>query len=85
MDINEPLAQRAEAIEGRGRTIYELPVGAGRGESALEDELIVFTCFQAVFLEEFFEGDSGDVEQRFYRTTLAAAADERAVRPLAQD
>src|SRR5206468_9690130 len=26
MDINEPLAQRAEAIEGGGRTIYELPV-----------------------------------------------------------
>ena len=59
----------------------------GGGESAFEDELIFFARFQAVFFEKDVEwrAEFRDIKHGFNRTTVAAAADERAVGAFAED
>ena len=86
VDVHQPLAEGGEDVQGRGRAVDELPVGAGAGEGALEDELVVFARFQAVVFQKGFQRglEAGDVEDRFDRATVAAAADEGAVGAFAQ-
>ncbi len=56
------------------------------GERPFQDKLMVLARLQPVLRQKRFERrlESGDVEDRLHRATVAAAADERAVRPLAQ-
>ena len=42
----------ARMLQGRGRAVDELAVGAGAGEGAFEDELVVLARLQAVLLQE---------------------------------
>ncbi len=86
VDVHEPFAQGGEDGQGGGRAVDELAVGAGAGEGAFQEELVVCARFQPVFLEEGGQGgfEAGDVEDRLDRATIAAAADEGAVGALAQ-
>ena len=50
--IDELFAERGEDCESSGRAVDELAVRAGGSEGALEDELMIFGGFEAVFVEE---------------------------------
>ena len=69
----------ARTFKRGGRAVDELAVRAGAGERAFEDELIVFTRFQAVFFEKSFQRRAErwiDIEDGLDGTTFLAAADE---------
>ena len=86
MDVHQPLAQGGEDVQGRGRAVNELPVGAGAGEGAFQDELVVLARLQTVLLQERLQRgfEPGHVEDCLDRATVAATADKRAVGALAQ-
>ena len=87
VDINEPLPERSQDSECGGGAVDELAIGAGGGEGAFEDELIVFGWFETVFFEEGFEGGAKfcDVKDGFDGATVAATANECAVGAFAED
>ena len=84
--IHEPFAERGEDIQGGGRAVYELAIQAIASESALQKELAVLARFEPVFVEESNEWSSefGNIKSRLDRATVAATADQRAVRPFAE-
>ena len=69
-----------------GEPLMNCRLVPGAGEGALQHKLVVVARLQAVLLQKRLERRSqpGDVEDGLDRATVAAAADERAVRPLAQ-
>jgi len=85
--VHEPFADGCEDVQRRRRAVDELAVCAARYKSALEDELIVFARFEAVFLEKRFQRrtEFGDIEGGFDGAAFFAAADERAVGAFAED
>ena len=86
VDVHQPLAQGGEDSQRRGGAVDELAVGAGAGEGALEEKLVVGARLEAVFLQKRLEGraEPGDVEGGLDGATVAAAANEGAVGALAQ-
>ena len=86
VDIHQPLAQGGEDSQRRWGPVDELSVRAPAGEGALQEKLVVGARFETVFLQERLEGSAepGDVESGLDRTTVAAAANEGAIRPLTQ-
>ena len=86
VDVHQPLAQGGEDVQGGGRAVDELAVGAGAGEGALQDELVVLARLQAIVLQKRLQRgfEPGHVEDRLDGATVAATADERAVGALAQ-
>ena len=84
--VHEPLAERGQRGQSRGRAVDELTVRARRREGALDDELMFFARFQPVLVEESLErrAQLAHVEGGFNRATVRATADERAVGPLAE-
>ena len=86
VDIHQPLAQGGEDAQRRWGAVDELAVRARAGEGALQEELVVRARFKTVLLQERLErrAEAGDVEGGLDRATVAAAANEGAVRPLAQ-
>ena len=86
VDVHQPLAQGGEDSQRRGGAVDELAVRAAAGEGALQEKLVVGARFEAVFLQERSErrAEPGDVEGGLDGATVAAAANEGAVRPLAQ-
>ena len=86
VNVHQPLTEAGQHVQRRGGTVNELAVGAGAGERAPEDKLILFARLQTVFIEKRFHRgfEAANVEYRFHRARLAAGADQRAVSPLAQ-
>src|SRR5205823_506392 len=86
VDIHEPFAKRGEDIQGGGRTVDELAVHAVRSESALQQELLVLTRFKPVFVDKLLEwrAELGNIKNLLDGTTVAAAADQRAVSAFAE-
>ncbi len=84
--VHQPFAQRAEHLQRGRRPIDELPVRARERERALEHELFVFARFKSVLFEKTLQSPAqlGHVEHRFDRATVRAAANECAIRALAQ-
>lgn len=87
VDIDEPIADGGEGLEGSHGAIDELAIGAGAGAGAFEDELILIAGLDTVCLEEGMEGgvDLLDVERGFDGADVSAAPDEIAIGAAAQD
>ena len=84
--IDQFAAHGGQHLQRGGGAVDELPVGAGGGQDALEQELIVGAGFEAVFLEGFLQAAQRRAfENGFHRTILAAGADQIAVRAFAQN
>ena len=86
VDVHQPFPDGGERGEGGRRAVDELTVRTRAGEGALEDELVFFARFEAVFIQKSFQRrfQFSHVEQGLDRATVAAAADERAVGTFAQ-
>ncbi len=52
VDVHEPFADGRQAVQRGGRAVDELAVGAGAGEGAFQDELILFARLEAVLVQE---------------------------------
>ena len=84
--IDEHFAERSKNRERGGRAVDELAVRAGGRERALEDELMIFTGFEAVFIQEgreswkLFGGEDG-----FDGAAIRATANESAISAFAED
>ena len=85
--IHEPFANRRENIQGRWRTVHKLAVCSTDSERAFEDELIFVAGFEAVLFQKIFQRrfEFLHIENSLDRTSVAAAADERAVGAFAED
>ena len=86
MDIHQPFTDGRQRGERRGRTVDELSVRTGIGKYALQHKLILLARLQSILFQIPFKRrfEFRDVEDRFHRATVAAAADKRAVRALAE-
>ena len=86
MDIDQPVAERGEGIEGGGRAINELAVGAGDGQGAFEDEESVFAGFEPILTEKCIEGQIKltEVESGLDCAGFGAETDQGAVGAFSQ-
>ena len=87
MNIDQPFADGAEGLQGRGRAVDELFVGTGVGERALQNELAVFARLQAILIEKRGQRrlEVADIEDGLHGTRIGTAANQRAVSALAED
>ena len=74
----------AASVVGEPLTNWRFAPAAG--ENAFQHELIVLAGLEAVLFKKDFSGayNRRNVEHRFHRATIAAAANERAIRPFAE-
>src|SRR5215470_1588918 len=75
MKVHEPIANSGQNTQTRGRSIDELFIATGIGESAFQDELIFFARFQTVGFEKISKRrlKSGNIEDSFDHATFTAA------------
>ena len=87
MHVHQPFANFGQSVQGGGRTVDELAVGAGGGEGAFEDELVFLAGFEAILLQETGQGgaEAFDVQDGLDGATVAAVPDEGTVGALAED
>ncbi len=85
--VHEPFADGGQGIEGGGRTVDELAIGAAGGKRALEHQLMVFAGFKTVVIEQRFQRrlEAGHIKNGLDRALVLPAPDEGAVGALTQD
>ena len=86
VDIHQPLTQCGENVQSSGRAVNELTVGAGAGETTLEDKLMVFAWLQPILFQKRLERgpEPRDVKHRLDGAALAATTDKVAIRAFPQ-
>ena len=86
VEVHQPVAEQLQHGERGRAAIDELAVRAGGGKDALQDELRVLARLHALLREPRVQFVRiAEVKDRLHRAALRAGADERFLRPLAED